>query len=83
MSAFKNKNSLRTIKAEISQKAKNSEVRPNFTGSYKKSVYDSAPKVTMLSTFLFPDDDKAILDPQLEEMIFICRRTTETVFQQL
>ena len=40
MSAFKNKNSLRTIEAEISQKVKNNEARPKLTGSYKKCVYD-------------------------------------------
>ena len=36
MSTFKNKNSLRTIEAQIVQKLKNNEVRPKFTGSYKK-----------------------------------------------
>ena len=39
---FKNKNSLRTIEAQIVQKLKNNdnnEARPKFTGSYKKSVY--------------------------------------------
>ena len=40
MSTFKNKNSLRTIEAQIVQKLKNNEARPKFTGSYKKkSVY--------------------------------------------
>ena len=34
----KNKNSLRTIKAEISKKNKNGP-RPKFTGSIKKSVH--------------------------------------------
>ena len=34
MSAFKNKNSLRTIEAEIAEKVKNNEARPKFTGSY-------------------------------------------------
>ena len=34
MSTFKNKNSLRTIEAQIVQKRKNNEVRPKFTGSY-------------------------------------------------
>ena len=33
MSTFKNKNSLRTIEAQIVQKLKNNEVRPKFTGS--------------------------------------------------
>ena len=33
MSTFKNKNSLRTIEAEISQKLKNNEAWPKFTGS--------------------------------------------------
>ena len=34
MSTFKNKNSLRTNKAQIVQKLKNNEVQPKFTGSY-------------------------------------------------
>ena len=34
MSTFKNKNSLRTIEAQIVQKLK--RTRPKFTGSYKK-----------------------------------------------
>ena len=38
MSTFKNKNSLRTIKAQIVQKLKNNEARPKFTGSYKKKA---------------------------------------------
>ena len=37
MSTFKNKNSLRKIEAQIVQKLKNNEVRPKFTGSYKKA----------------------------------------------
>ena len=36
MSTFKNKNSLRTIEAQIAQKLKSNEARPKFTGSYKK-----------------------------------------------
>ena len=36
MSTFKNKNSLRTIEAQIVQKLKKNEARPKFTGSYKK-----------------------------------------------
>ena len=32
----KNKNILKTIEAEISEKVKNNEARPKFTGSYKK-----------------------------------------------
>ena len=36
MSNFKNKNSLRTVEAQIEQKLKNNEARPKFTGSYKK-----------------------------------------------
>ena len=36
MSTFKNKNSLRTIEAQIVRKLKNNEDRPKFTGSYKK-----------------------------------------------
>ena len=36
MSTFKNKNSLRTIDAQIVQKLKSNEARPKFTGSYKK-----------------------------------------------
>ena len=38
MTTFKNKNSLRTIEAQIVQKLKDNEARPKFTGSYKKSV---------------------------------------------
>ena len=36
MSTFKNKNSLRTIEAQIVQTLKNNEARPKFTGSSKK-----------------------------------------------
>ena len=36
MSTFKNKNSLRTIEAQIVQELKNNEARPKFTGSYEK-----------------------------------------------
>ena len=36
MSTFKNKNSLRTIEAQIVQKLKNNEAWPKFTGFYKK-----------------------------------------------
>ena len=36
MSTFKNRNSLRTIEAQIVQKLKNNVARPKFTGSYKK-----------------------------------------------
>ena len=35
MSTFKNRNSLRTIEAQIVQKLKNNEARPKFTGSYR------------------------------------------------
>ena len=38
MSTFKNKNSLRTIEAQIVQKLKNNVARPKITGSYKKRV---------------------------------------------
>ena len=38
MSTFKNKNSLRTIEAQIVQNLKNIEARPKFTGSYKKKA---------------------------------------------
>ena len=41
MSTFKNKNSLRTIEAQIVQKLKNNEARPKFTGSYKKEACNS------------------------------------------
>ena len=37
MSTFKNKNSLRTIEAQIVQKL--NEVRPKLTGSYKKKAF--------------------------------------------
>ena len=40
MSTFKNKNSLRTIEAEISLKVKNNEARPKFNGSYEKKRAD-------------------------------------------
>ena len=36
MSTFENRKSLRTIEAQIVQKLKNNEARPEFTGSYKK-----------------------------------------------
>ena len=35
---LKNKNSLRTIEAQVVQKLKNNEARPKFTGSYKKKT---------------------------------------------
>ena len=38
MSTFKNKNSLRTIEAQLVQKLKNNEARPKCTGSYKKKA---------------------------------------------
>ena len=38
MSTFQNKNSLRTIEAEISYKTENNEARPKCTGSYKKKA---------------------------------------------
>ena len=38
MNTFNNKNSLRTIDAQIVQKLKNSEARPKFTGFYKKKL---------------------------------------------
>ena len=38
MSTFKNKNSLRTIEAQIVQKLKNNEARPKFTRSYKNKA---------------------------------------------
>ena len=37
MSTFKNKNSLRTVEAQIAQKLKNNEPRPKFTGFYKRA----------------------------------------------
>ena len=43
MSTFKNKNSLRTIEAQIVQKLKNNEARPKFTGSYKKKACNLLP----------------------------------------
>ena len=50
MSAFKNKNSLRTFEAEISYKVKNNEARPKFTGSYKKKCVVKI--VSILSTIV-------------------------------
>ena len=38
MSTFKNKNSLRTIEAQIVQKIKNNAARLKATGSYKKKA---------------------------------------------
>ena len=40
MGTFINKNSLRTIEAEISLKIKNNEARPKFAGSYKEQLVD-------------------------------------------
>ena len=34
---MENKNNLRTIKAQIVQELKNNEVRPKFSGYYKKA----------------------------------------------
>ena len=60
--AFKNKNSLRAIEAQIVQKLKNNEARQKFSGSYKnKSVYEvlrprprvSYPKIFESPTFAF------------------------------
>ena len=48
MSTFKNKNSLRTIEAQIVQKLKNNEARPKFTGSYKKKKACSLLPVSAL-----------------------------------
>ena len=48
MSTFKNKNSLRTIEAQIVQKLKNNEARPKFTGSYKKKP------VGIIKTSVYP-----------------------------
>ena len=52
MSTFKNKNSLRTIEAQIVQKLKKNEARPKFTGSYKTkacSKYENLPKSPSLA----------------------------------
>ena len=38
LNKYLNKNSLKTIGAEISKKRKNNEARPKFTGSYKKKA---------------------------------------------
>ena len=46
MSTFKNKNSLRTIKAQIVQKYKNNEARPKiYWFLLKKSVYSDTSKL--------------------------------------
>ena len=53
MSTFKNKNSLKTIEAQIVQELKNNEARPKFTGSYKKKAcitntnLNPKPKLTL------------------------------------
>ena len=52
MSIFKNKNSLRTIEAQIVQKLKNNEARPKFTGSYKKKRECSISSVKQLLQFV-------------------------------
>ena len=41
MSTFKNKNSLKTIEAQIVQKLKDNEAQPKFTGSNKKQACTS------------------------------------------
>ena len=55
MSTFKNKNSLRTIEAQIVQKHKN-EAQPKFTGSYKKKASNRLP---LYNKFVFnpPEND--------------------------
>ena len=50
MSTFKNKNSLRTIEAQLAQKLKNNEARPKFTGSYKKKRVVDNYKLSKLFT---------------------------------
>ena len=45
--AFKIKNSLRTIEAQIVQKFKNNEARPKCTGSYKKACIDTNITIIM------------------------------------
>ena len=49
MSTSKNKNSLRTIEAQIVQKLKNNEAWPKFTGSYKKSLYFKCNRSSILN----------------------------------
>ena len=62
MSTFKNKNSLRTIEAQIVQKLKNSEARPQFTGSYKKEKRVS----TVIYSIFNSNDQVPVLEPHLK-----------------
>ena len=47
-----NKDNLRTIEAPIVQKLNNNEIRPQFTGSYKKNVYISTVGVLWENSLL-------------------------------
>ena len=49
LSTFKNKNSLRTIEAQIVQKLKNNEAWPKFTGSYKKKHIHKVWSLNMIA----------------------------------
>ena len=67
VSTFKNKNSLRSIEAEISQKIKNNETRPNFTGSYEKTCKD----ICSLASFV--SQDNVLPQAQkLQDFVFLC-----------
>ena len=73
MSTFKNKNSLRTIEAEISQKLKNNGARPKLTGSYiKKKACNQSRK---LSTQLRVSAHKFPIEKELYDNIPKEKRT--------
>ena len=54
MVTFKNKNSLRTIEAQIVQKFKNNEARPKFTGSYEKKRVKTVKRYYLYPYFISP-----------------------------
>ena len=53
MSTFRNKNSLRTIEAQIVQKLKNNVARPKFTGYYKKKACNKTSLTTRFAMQFF------------------------------
>ena len=60
MSTFKNKNSLRTIEAQIVQNLKNNEARPKFTGSYKKKACITCAVIWLIGKFCHSSILKAV-----------------------
>ena len=63
MSTFKNKNSLRTIEAQIVQKLKNNEAWPKFTGFYKKKKACSLLPISALQK-----ENAAVIEEQSRAM---------------